>query len=203
MTIKTDKIELNARRNVSLVTMIQKVGGEFGDILKRPAILILPGGGYAMCSDREAEAVAYPYLEAGFHAFVLRYSVGEHRIWPNPLEDYDQAMEYILAHSGQWGLAGDKIVVIGFSAGGHLAGCAATLAKHRPGAAILAYAALDQDIASACQPGVEIPSPIDYVDSNTPPCFLFASRDDTSVPVKNTRQFMEKLEQFDIILKPN
>ena len=60
-------------------------------------------------------------------------------MWPNPLEDYDQAMELIAAHAKEWHLIPEKIAVIGFSAGGHLAACAATMAKHRPAAAILAY----------------------------------------------------------------
>ena len=86
MTINTEKIILNQERNVTLSAMVQTVGGAWG-FTERPAVMVIPGGGYAMCSDGEAEIVAYPYLAAGFHAFVLRYSVGEHRAWPNPLDD--------------------------------------------------------------------------------------------------------------------
>ena len=195
MTITTERILLNKERNVSLVTMVQAVGGEFG-FEQRPAVVVIPGGGYSMCSDREAEVVAYPYLAAGFHAFVLRYSVGEHRTWPNPLDDYEQAMEYIHEHAEKWGLLTDKIAVIGFSAGGHLAGSTATLAKHRPGAAILVYAALEQDIASMCQPGTDIPSPTACVDEKTPPCFLVAAHDDPIVPMRNALNFMAALDRF-------
>lgn len=201
MTIKTDEIILNKDRNVQLVTMLQNVGGEFGQIAKRPAILILPGGGYSMCSDREAEVVAYPYLHAGFHAFVLRYSVGNQRTWPNPIDDYDQAMELIRCKAEEWNVFRDKIAVIGFSAGGHLAACAATLAKNRPNAAILGYAALEQDIASACQPGTNIPAPGDYVDHKTCPCFLFAARDDAVVPIRNTVNFQSKLIEKGIMFE--
>lgn len=74
--------------------------------------------------------MAQEYLRAGYHAFVLRYSVGwENAVWPNPLEDYDQAMELITAHAKEWHLIPEKIAVIGFSAGGHLAACAATMAE--------------------------------------------------------------------------
>lgn len=196
MTITTDKIILNEGRNVTLTTMLQSVGDEFGQITKRPAILILPGGGYSMCSDREAEVIAYPFLYAGYHAFVLRYSVKDHRTWPNPLNDYEQAMELIHGKAEEWNIFADKIAVIGFSAGGHLAGCAATIAKNRPNAAILGYAALEQDIVQACQPGTEIPSPTDYVDSKTPPCFLFAARDDMIVPIHNTLNFTSALAKM-------
>lgn len=67
----------------------QEVEGEFG-FRERPAMLVLPGGGYRMCSDREADAVALVYMQAGYQAFVLRYSVGVDKIWPQPLEDYEQ-----------------------------------------------------------------------------------------------------------------
>lgn len=88
-------IMLNAQRNVTLTAFLQDTGGEFRNIAKRPAILVLPGGGYSMCSEREADPVALAYLQAGYQAFVLRYSVGEHAVWPNPLNDYEQAMELI------------------------------------------------------------------------------------------------------------
>ena len=197
MTVNTERIVLNQERNVSLVTMIQTVGGEWG-FEKRPAVMVIPGGGYAMCSDREAEIVAYPYLAVGFHAFVLRYSVGEHKTWPNPLEDYEQAMEYIEAHAQEWGIITDKIAVIGFSAGGHLAACAATMARHRPAAAILGYAALKHEITDACQPGGIAPAPVDQVDAKTPPCFLTACRDDSVVPISNTVDFMSALDKYSI-----
>ncbi len=197
MTITTEKIILNEARNVSLVAMVQTVGGEwqFG---KRPGILVLPGGGYIACSDREAEVVAYPYLAAGFQVFVLRYSVGEHRAWPNPLDDYEQAMEHIRGHAEDYHLIPDKIAVVGFSAGGHLAGCAATLAKNRPNAALLIYAALDRAITDACQPSGEAPAPLEQVDAKTPPCFLAAARDDMVVPIFNTVDFLTALDKYSI-----
>lgn len=128
---------LNEERNVSLTAYLQGVEGEFGNIPKRPGILVLPGGGYQMCSDREADPVAFPYLKAGYQVFVLRYSVKKDALWPQPLEDYDAAMDLIRSRAQEWKLYPDKIAVIGFSAGGHLAGAAATMAKNRPAAAIL------------------------------------------------------------------
>ena len=74
--MKSQVIWLNKERNVSLTAYLQDAGGEF-IFDKRPAIIILPGGGYAMCSDREADPVAMAYLKAGYQAFVLRYTVGK------------------------------------------------------------------------------------------------------------------------------
>lgn len=198
MFFTTEKITLNKERNITLVTMLQSVGGEFERIDKRPAILILPGGGYSMCSDREAEVIAYPFLYAGYHAFVLRYSVKENRTWPNPLQDYEQAMALIRSKADEWHILPDKIAVIGFSAGGHLAACAATVAKNKPNAAILGYAAMEQDIADLIQPGTDVPSPTDHVSGQTPPCFLFAARDDAVVPIHNSLNFQLALAKYGI-----
>ena len=71
-----------------------------------------------MCSDREADPVALAYMKAGYQAFVLRYSVGEHKTWPNPLDDYEQAMELIAERAEEWHLDSSRIAAVGFSAGG-------------------------------------------------------------------------------------
>ena len=71
-----EKIVLSKERNVTLTAMIQDVGGEYRTVTERPGIIVIPGGGYSFCSDREAEPVAMAFLNAGFDAFILRYSVG-------------------------------------------------------------------------------------------------------------------------------
>lgn len=185
--MKVKKINLNQKRNVNITAFIQDVGGEFDKLQKRPAVLILPGGGYTMCSDREAEPVAFAYAKAGYQTFILRYSVGENSTWPNPLNDYEQAMEMIRDKAEKWHVYEDKIAVLGFSAGGHLAACAATMSKNRPNAGILGYAALSKETGDMCQPGM--PEPIQEVDELTAPCFLFSARDDSIVPVSDTVKF--------------
>ena len=157
-----DTITLNAARNVTLTVMTQEVGGEFRGVTVRPAVLVIPGGGYMFCSDREAEPVALPFLAAGFQAFVLRYSTGEHSRWPNPLEDYEQAMSLIRENADKWHVIPDQIAVIGFSAGGHLAGAAAVMSENRLNAAILGYPVLRRDTAEEI--GVEIPGIAEMVD---------------------------------------
>ena len=181
--MRQETIILNAERNVILTAYIQEVAGEFG-FQKRPAMLVLPGGGYAMCSDREADPVAMAYLKAGFQAFVLRYSTGDHKIWPNPLEDYEQAMELLKEKADQWYLDADRIAAVGFSAGGHLCACAATIAKNKPAAAILVYPAILKDVCDMCQPGM--PQPNEHVSGDASPCFLVSARDDRIVDIKNS-----------------
>lgn len=187
-------IVLNIERNVTLTAMIQGVGGEYRGIAARPAVLVLPGGGYQFCSDREADPVAMPFLKAGYHAFILRYSVGEDAVWPTPLEDYEDAMATIDAHAEDWHILTDRIAVIGFSAGGHLAGAAATMAKRRPAAAILGYPVLREDTAREL--GMNMPGITEHVDETTCPCFLFATRTDSVVPIQNTLDMMNALNRF-------
>ncbi len=177
------KIILNENRNVTLTAYIQEVDGEFG-FNKRPAMLVIPGGGYAMCSDREADPVAMAYLKAGYQAFVLRYTCTPKGKWPLPLMDYEQAMDQIVENSETWHVDVDKIAVVGFSAGGHLAACAATVAEHKPAAAVLVYPAVLKDICDMCQPGM--PYPHEHVTPATCPCFLVAARDDRTVDISNS-----------------
>lgn len=193
--MRVEKIVLNEERNVTLTAYLQEVGGEFRNIPKRPAILVLPGGGYQMCSDREADPVAMPYLKAGYQAFILRYSVRKDAVWPNPLDDYEQAMEMIRSKADEWNLYADKVAVIGFSAGGHLAAAAATMSKNRPNAAILGYAVAGEDV-KGCNKSA--PDTISAVSKDTCPCFLFATRTDNVVPIANSIRFMEALDKYDI-----
>lgn len=189
--MKTEYIVLSEERNVSLTAYIQPVGGEFGGLSERPAVLIIPGGGYHFCSNREADPVAFPYLKAGYQAFILRYSLNEQAEWPRPLEDYEEAMAMILARAGEWHVVPDRIAVIGFSAGGHLAACAATMAVHRPNAAILGYPVIDGACARDYLPSApDVPS---AVDRHTCPCFVFATRTDNLVPVSNAVHMVDAL----------
>ena len=188
--MRLERMTLNAERHVTLTAYLQEVGGEFNHIKKRPAILVIPGGGYQYCSDKEADPVALAYLKAGFQAFVLRYSVRKDALWPNPLSDYEQAMELIRSKEDEWNLYQDKVAVAGFSAGGHLAGSAATMSKNRPNAAVLGYAALGEDIVSC---NINAPVVTDAVDEKTCPCFVFSTRTDSVVPIANSTSFLNSL----------
>lgn len=186
----SETLILNQERNVTLTAYLQAVGGSFSYIPKRPAILVIPGGGYQYCSNRESDPVAFAYLQAGYQAFVLHYSVGKDAVWPNPLEDYEQAMELIRSKADEWNIYSDKIAVIGFSAGGHLAAAAATMSRNRPNAAILGYAVAGEDV-KGCNPTA--PSAVAAVDEKTCPCFIFATRTDEIVPVENSVDFMQAM----------
>lgn len=190
--MKTEKILLNEERNVTLTAYLQETGGEFG-FAKRPAMLVLPGGGYAMCSDREADPAAAAYLKAGYQTFILRYTLKNKGGWPYPLQDYEQAMNLIKENAEIWGVDPEKIAIVGFSAGGHLGACAATMAEDKPAAAVLVYPAILKDIVDMCQP--DMPYPNEHVTPKTCPCFLVAARDDRTVDIKNTLAFEQALAE--------
>ena len=112
-----------------------------GQFQKRPAIIVCPGGGYMYCSNREGEPIALAYAARGFHAFVLRYSVGWDAAGFKPLEEVSWAIGYLREHAEEWNIDPDKIITCGFSAGGHLALSAGLLAENKPNAMVLGYPA--------------------------------------------------------------
>ena len=193
--MNTETVVLSSERKVTLTAYIQSVGNEFPNISKRPAVIVLPGGGYEYCSEREAVPVALPYLAEGFNAFILRYSVGKYKTWPRPLEDYEEAVEHIRSNSDKYHIDPDKLAVIGFSAGGHLAAAAASMSKNRPNAAILGYAVSGPDVIGC---SFTAPDAIAAVDDKTCPCFVFATRNDNIVAVINSVKMMEALTEHGI-----
>ncbi len=191
--METEEITLNEERNATLTAYILDVGNSFKHVTRRPAVLVIPGGGYQYCSEAEALPTAFAFMEAGYHAFILRYSVGEYATWPNPLKDYEQAMQIIRSHAQEWNLYPDKIAVVGYSAGGHLAACAATMSKEKPNAAILGYAVTKVELANSCEETT--PDVLAAVDRNTCPCFVFATRNDALVPIENSIELIRALAE--------
>lgn len=181
---------LNNERNVTLTCYIQGTGASFGHLQKRPALLIMPGGGYTHCSEREADPVAFGYLKAGYQVFILRYTCLDKGKWPLPLEDYQDAMKYMIEHTDQYCIDMQKIVTIGFSAGGHLASCGALMTQYKPRILILGYSLLTDEISTYAD---GYPAPIDYVDEHCPETFLFTTSNDESVSVQNSLMFASKL----------
>ena len=114
---------------VTLTTYVAGTSKEMPFNEKRKAILIIPGGGYEFCSDREGEPIALSYVTAGFNAFVLTYSVTGHGSarWPIPLVDASSAMKFIRDHAEEFHIDPDYVFVVGFSAGGHLAASLGTI----------------------------------------------------------------------------
>ncbi|WP_018143277.1 alpha/beta hydrolase [Alloscardovia criceti] len=200
----------------TLYSYIMDNSPEVDEERQRPAVLIIPGGGYEMTSDREAEPIAMQLLAAGFQAFVLRYSV-KPSVYPTALIEAAEAMHVIRSRAEEFHVDSEKIAVLGFSAGGHLAANLATrvgdedIAAHgydadavRPNALMLAYPVIssgqyahrgsfdallgaDRDNAHM----LEKLSIEKHVDSSTPPCFLWHTMTDDTVPVENALEFIQ------------
>ena len=189
----TEKIVLNEARKVFLTTYIQET--EEGAI--RPALIVLPGGGYQICAPREGESVALAFMRYGFNAFVLDYSVDNRGTmpgnskWPNPLRDFEQAMEYIVSNAAGFSIDPERIAVAGFSAGGHLACAAATSAVRRPAAAVIGYPVTGFD----GRYGEDMFNCVAQVSRDTCPCFVFAAADDPVVDVISSIKFIEALTE--------
>ncbi|MBE6782490.1 MAG: alpha/beta hydrolase [Ruminococcaceae bacterium] len=228
--MKCERIYLyEDRQDVYLDTYVRDTSPEY-PTNKRPAMLIFPGGGYGFCSDREAEPIANQYLAAGLNCFVLRYSIGENasRRMPEfsqPLLDASLAMAIIRKNAEEWNIDTDKIAIIGFSAGGHLAGSLATMwndeaiwneldipaESNKPNAAILAYPVLtfgkrthggtrDNLLGKYCDDEALVKkySLENNVSKDTPPTFIMHTAEDGSVPVVNSLNFATSLSQNEI-----
>lgn len=95
----------------------------------RPGMLVMPGGGYGMRSDREKETVALAFLAKGYCAFTLDYSV--RTPYPVPLLEAAMAMVYLRVNAEKYHLDREHLAAVGFSAGGHLAGMLGILHSER------------------------------------------------------------------------
>lgn len=185
----------------------------------RPAVVICPGGGYGHIAHREGEPIAMEFLAMGYHAFVLRYSLAPCR-FPAALLELGLLMAQIREHSQEWSVDPDKIVVSGFSAGGHLACSLGTfwnrefvygpLGKNaediKPNGMILGYpvissgphchgASFERLLGEECQNEEKrsLVSLENQVGPHTPKTFLWHTVTDETVPVKNAFLLAESL----------
>lgn len=192
------------------------------DDWKRPCLVICPGGGYGMCSQREAEPIALNFLSEGYNVFVIRYSVAPHR-FPNQLREVAAVMELIWENTDNWHCDPNRIAIMGFSAGGHLAAHYSTcfdipevrevFPESKPvQASILCYPVItaDPEIThlGSCQNLLGVESLTDeqvekfscdkQVTKHTPPAFLWHTAEDNAVPVANTLRYAEALSRYQI-----
>ncbi len=185
---------------------------------KTPLVLICPGGGYAMTSNREAEPIALQFNSMGYQAAVLRYSCAP-AVYPTALCEVAQSVKLIREHAEEWNVDAEKIVVMGFSAGGHLAAsygvfwnepwlaekmqCDKKLLK--PNGLVLCYPVISSKEEIAHQDSIknllgesyqerkEQVSLEDKVGKHTPKTFLWHTFTDPVVPFWNSFRFAEAL----------
>jgi len=194
--------------------------------LKCPAIIIFPGGSYCYLGiNVEGHDIAKFMRSNGVAAFVLRYRTGMYgNHYPNAYEDYKFTVDYIKAgvRSGKWNIDTTKIGVIGFSAGGHLAGCAALENNplYRPAFAGMIYPVVSMNkpwshkksrrnflhgsgylcnwITKRDKKMMDMYSLEDHVYPCMAPVFIMQCKDDKTVNVQNSATFIEKLKQANV-----
>ena len=184
------------------------------------AVVVCPGGGYARLSiDSEGTDVAKRLNELGVAAFVLKYRLPNDLTQTDkalaPLLDVQQALRLVRQQAAKYGVNPERIGVLGFSAGGHLAATAGTRFARPAGAApgpesvrpaflVLLYPVISF-ADSLAHPGSrtnllgENPTPADLtrfsaergVTAQTPPTFLVHAQDDKTVPVQNSLVFYQ------------
>jgi acetyl esterase/lipase len=189
------------------------------------AVVIAPGGAYlGLAANLEGRQVADWFAARGVTAFVLRYRLGRTYLYPTPLDDARRAIRFVRAHARELGLFTDRIGMMGFSAGGHLAAMAGTMVEDgrtdgsdvvdrmssRPDFLVLGYPWLDamkktpEGVISYCsvlklEPdqcrSFEQYSPDRHVSARTPPAFIYHTTDDELVPVDGSVTFYRKLTE--------
>ena len=201
-------VERNGNAGGSLRVYLHENYPELNMNRRYPAMLVLPGGGYAMVSEREAAPIAERYFSYGYNAFILTYSVVPSR-YPTQLVEAAMAMAYIRRNAACHFTDADHVAAIGFSAGGHLCGSLATMfadevigqyvdlsaEEIRPSAAVLSYAVINPQeglsggtFSNLCGGNDEI-LPLVTIDErvteNTPPLFIWHTFNDGCVDVSN------------------
>ena len=184
---------------------------------KRPCIVICPGGGYGFVSQREAEALAVHFITEGFNAFVLTYSIAPHT-FPSQMLEVAAVMELIHKNADEWNCDTDKILIMGSSAGGHLAAHYSTMfdckevREYFPDSKAVAGTVLNYPVITSNQnywhggSFKNLLGKADLTDDDTryfscelnvkettPPAFIWHTAEDGCVPVMNSLLYAQAL----------
>ena len=194
---------------------------------KRPLVLICPGGGYGFVSDREAEVMALQFTAMGYHAAVLTYSTYPVR-YPAQILEVAQVWKLIRENAEEWNVLSDKTVILGCSAGGHLAASYSLFCGEdfvtksvglvadelRPAGMILCYPVITSgefshrdsfatllggDYESLV--GTELLEKVSLekqVTEKAPPAFIWHTYTDNVVPVENSLLFASALRKHNV-----
>ena len=186
----------------------------FNQGTKRPFLLICPGGGYERCSERESEPVAIRFMSMGYACAVLHYTVSPDGYWPVALHQLAHSVEYVRNHCTKYFADPSRIIVAGFSAGGHLAACLGTMWREisdgcRPDGLLLCYPVINSgeyEHASSFRNLLgsryaELKDSLSLekrVTPLTPPAFIWHTKTDESVNYMNSVLFARALEKCGI-----
>jgi len=200
-------------QDVPTLTLYRPAGKATG-----AAIIVCPGGSYEHLSVREGPPVAQWLSSMGITSFVLKYRISPQYHYPAATQDVQRAIRLVRSRASQWNVDANRIGVLGFSAGGHVASSAATSfdpgqpdapdpadrISSRPDAVLLIYPVITMVDPYAHarsrknllgdHPDVQLEQLAStdlHVTAKTPPCFLVHTSDDKTVPVENSLQFFQ------------
>ena len=219
---RTDDIERTLKVSVPTISVFlpakEKATGT--------AVVICPGGGYSiLASEHEGSDIAAWLNKIGVAGIIVKYRLPSDEIMKDktigPLQDVQEAFRLVRRNAKEWGIDYNKIGVIGFSAGGHLA---STISTHyndkvyesdtiscRPDFSILIYPVISMNTElthmgsrenllgkEPDQKLINFYSNDLQVNENTPPAFIVHSGDDKAVPVQNSINYFLALKKFNI-----
>lgn len=187
------------------------------------AIVIFPGGGYAMRAEHEGKGYAEWFQSIGITSFVVDYRVAPYK-HPAQISDAIRAVRYVRYYADKYGIDKNKIAVMGSSAGGHLAGSVSVhydkkmydetdeIDKEncRPNATILCYPVIDmleyrhdgsrQNLIGqrALHADKELMSLYKHVTKDTPQAFIWHTSSDQAVPVENSLMYADALSKVQV-----
>ena len=190
---------------------------------KRPALIVVPGGGYGMVSKREGEPIAHAFLAKGFQTFILWYSVAPNAAYPQQLLQLSAAVDYVKKNAKEMNVNPDEVFVVGFSAGGHLTGNLAVEHQDvsakvgvelncKPTAVGLAYPVISNInghqgsydnlllgyTEEAKEELMKTLSLDKAVSKDTPPAFIWTTAVDQAVPADNALRYALALAKYGI-----
>lgn len=209
-------IERDGAKRGTLTAIRHSQMPELGVEKERPAMLVIPGGGYVIVSEREAEPVALKFFSQGFDAFILDYDVTPVH-YPAQIIQAGMAMLYLRREAENLYISQDHIAAVGFSAGGHLLGCISLLwddpallalfgeecEKIRPDASVYSYPVVSAEKGVAHEGSFVnfcggVVKAEDYslekkVRPGVSPSFIWATTTDSAVPAENALRLYRAL----------
>lgn len=189
------------------------------NIEPRPAMVVIPGGAYEYCSQREGEPIALRYMSEGFNCFVLHYTCKS--AYPLPYLELAVLIDFINKNAREFNLKEKCITLVGFSAGGHLAASFSYLYSEfekklnlpkgelKPFAQILGYPVASTiletasrtkaNITNECDPKLvqKLSSP-ENVTNDYPPTYIWSTKADQCVPFEHSVQLANALKKHNI-----
>jgi acetyl esterase/lipase len=188
-----------------------------------PTVIVMPGGGYTHLVMEQEGAYEARWLAAhGVAAFVLEYRLAPAYLYPTQSGDVSRAIRYVRSHAAELGVKPDAIGIWGFSAGGSLAGYAATIhdagnpaaadpidrVSDRPDFEIVSYGRMDMSVPLAngtlpmesilgphpSQAAIDAIDPVKHVTAESSPSFLYSTTGDKTVDSRNAAKFYVALK---------